>query len=67
MFGKVKSALIEQEISNEMYLLKAVIEILNAISDAGVQCVFGNGIARVERVIDTRQDYLTEQIFPVSL
>jgi hypothetical protein len=34
LFGKVKSALIRQEIPDEMYLLEAVIEILNCISDA---------------------------------
>jgi hypothetical protein len=43
-----------------MYLLEAVIEILNGISDAGAQRVFGSWIERVERVIDTIEDYLTE-------
>jgi hypothetical protein len=49
LFRKVKSELIEQEIPNEMYLLEAVVEILNNISDAGVQHVFGSWLERVER------------------
>jgi hypothetical protein len=42
-----------------MDLLEAVIAILNGISNAEVQRVFGSWIERVERVTDTRRDYQT--------
>jgi hypothetical protein len=42
LFGKVKIALIGQEIPDEIDLLEAVTEILNGISDGELQCVFRN-------------------------
>jgi hypothetical protein len=48
----VKSALIGQEIPDEVDLLEAVTAILNGISDAELQRVFRSWIERVERAID---------------
>jgi histone-lysine N-methyltransferase SETMAR len=50
-FGKVKGALIGQEIPDEIRLLGAVTEILNGISRDELQCVFRSWIERVENVI----------------
>jgi hypothetical protein len=41
LFGKTKSALIRREIPDEINLLEAVTEILNGISEAELQRVFG--------------------------
>jgi hypothetical protein len=60
LFGKVKSALIEQEIPDEIDLLEAVTEILNGISDAELRRAFRNWIERVDKVIGPRGNYLTE-------
>jgi hypothetical protein len=54
MFRKVKSAPIGQKIPDEIYFLERVIEILNGISDAELQCVFRSWVEHVERVIDAR-------------
>jgi hypothetical protein len=51
LFGKVKEALIGQEIPNEISLLDAVTEILNGISTDEGQRVFRSWIERVENVI----------------
>jgi hypothetical protein len=44
LFGKVKSALIGRVIPDEIALPEAVAEILNGISDPGLQCVFRSWI-----------------------
>jgi hypothetical protein len=52
----VRSALIGQEIPNGIDLLEAVIEILNAISDAELQRVFRRWIDGIKRVTDAGGD-----------
>jgi hypothetical protein len=59
LFGKVKSTLIGQEITDEFGLLEAVTEILNGTSDAEFQRVFRNWIEHGERAIEGEGDYLT--------
>jgi hypothetical protein len=51
-FGKVKGALIGQQIPDEIGLRDAVIEILNSISCDELQAVFRNWIERVQSGID---------------
>jgi hypothetical protein len=51
-FGKVKRAMIEQEIPDEIEPLGAVTEILNGISSAELHVVFHSWIKRVQNVID---------------
>jgi hypothetical protein len=51
-FGKVKVALIGQQIPDEIGLLDAVTEILDGISGDELRTVFHNWIQRVQSVID---------------
>jgi hypothetical protein len=60
LFGKVKSALTKQEITDEIDRLETATEIVNSISDAELQRLFRSWIERVERVIDAGGDYLTQ-------
>jgi hypothetical protein len=53
LFRKVKSALNEREILDEIDLSEAATKILNGISDAELQRVFANWIKRVEWVMDS--------------
>jgi hypothetical protein len=41
-------------------ILEAVIEVLNGVSGAELQCVFQSWIERVEKVIDAGGNYLPE-------
>jgi hypothetical protein len=59
LFGKVKNALIGQEISDEIDLLELVTEILSGISHNELQAVFRNWVERVQAVIDANEDYLS--------
>jgi hypothetical protein len=59
LFGKVKNALIGQEISGKIALLELVMEILGGISGNKLQAVFCNWIERVEGVIDANEGYLS--------
>jgi hypothetical protein len=67
LFGNVKSALIDQEIPDEINIHEAVTEIGNDVSNAELQRVFQSWIERVERVFDAGGDYLTSSIFSSSL
>jgi hypothetical protein len=49
LFGKIKDALVGQEIPDEVGLLEAAIEILSGISHDELQAVFRNWIERVQR------------------
>jgi transposase len=57
LFGKVKRALVGQEIPDEVSLLHAVAEILNGISTDELQRVFRSWIERVQNVITTERGY----------
>jgi histone-lysine N-methyltransferase SETMAR len=57
LFGKVKGALIGQDIPDEISLLDAVTEILNRISTDELQRVFRSWIERVENVITAEGSY----------
>jgi hypothetical protein len=57
LFGKVKEALIGQEIPDEVGLLDAVTEILGGISGAELQAVFQDWIERVQKVIEADGGY----------
>jgi hypothetical protein len=59
LFGKVKSALIGQEIPDEIELLDAATEILNGISSAELQAVFHSWIERVQNVSDADGGYVS--------
>jgi hypothetical protein len=50
-FGKVKGALIGQEISDEISLLDAITKFLNRISTGKLPRVFRSWIERLENVI----------------
>jgi histone-lysine N-methyltransferase SETMAR len=58
-FGKVKSALIGQEIPDEIGLHEAVTEILGGISGHKLQAVFRNWIECIQDVIDADGGYLS--------
>jgi hypothetical protein len=56
LFGKVKGALIGQEIPGEITLVDTVIEILNEISTDKLQRVFRSWIECVKKVITAEGD-----------
>jgi hypothetical protein len=60
-FGKVKNALIESEISDEIDLLEVVTEILSGISHDELQAIFRSWVERVQAEIDANGDYLCKQ------
>jgi hypothetical protein len=57
LFGKVKGALIGQEIPDETIILDTVTEILNWVSTDELQRVFRSWIERVENVITAKWGY----------
>jgi transposase len=59
LFGKVKKALIGQEISDKIDLLEVVTEILTGISHDELQAVFRSWVERVQAVIDADGDYVS--------
>jgi hypothetical protein len=59
LFGKVQSALIGQEIPDEIDLLETAGEIWNGISAAELPHVFRSRIQRVRRVTGAGGKYLT--------
>jgi hypothetical protein len=58
LFGKIKSQLIGRGIPDEIGLLEAVSDILNAMSAAELQRVFRSWIDRIEGVIASEGDYI---------
>jgi hypothetical protein len=66
-FGKVKGALIGQEIPDEISLLDEVTEILNGISTEELQRVFHSWIERVEYGITAEGGSVSGQISCMSL
>jgi hypothetical protein len=67
LFGKVKGALIGQEIPDEISLLDAVTEILSIISTDKLQRVSHSRIKCVENVITVEWSYASEKISCMSL
>jgi hypothetical protein len=54
MFRKIKNALVEREITDQITFLETVTQILNGISDVELQRVLRSWIEHVERVIAPR-------------
>jgi hypothetical protein len=59
LFGKVKNAVIEQEIADEIGFLEIVTDILDGISDDELQAVFCSWIEHVQCVIDANGSILS--------
>jgi hypothetical protein len=59
LFGKMKNALIEGEVSDEIDLLEEVTEILSGISHDELQAIFRSWVERVQALIDANGDYLS--------
>jgi hypothetical protein len=57
---KMQSAVIEQQIPDEIGLLEIVTQIVNGMSDEELQAVFRSSIECVQNIIDANRDYTPE-------